>query len=347
MYTPTWLSNQSLIESLQLAPGGWQYAQAMRLLIHYDWTLQKPLSIFSLCDARYRFASEDLISVSKKGQNWYVTTTKPALTGYKGVLPYVYQDLELQQRLSRDVKDVQGVFSIFNQRILQLTFETTSRASVGYRYEDRCNKSHPLSRTLLTLAGLPLPVSLPLDNLLRYASVLGRKTTNLSLLEIIIKHYFCIDVELQRPSIMRKYLTKDSLCRLRVGVDQNTSGEGGYLGGTALIGQSCYLYNPSICVVICVDNKEQYRAVTSDKSLPTHLNEFCHLYFAGDAQVRLQIRCPRYCLSTPRLCSRSAKETTEYFYSAARLGRLSCLVPHLYASSMVIADFPEVSYAVA
>lgn len=328
MYSPTWLSNQSLIDQLTHEPWRWQYAQAVRLL---EASKQ---SIRFKSDPSYRYPCADQIKVRKNGSGWMMTSTLPALDGFNGVLPYVYQDIERHQRLNRDDSDMHGFWSVFNDRILNLTAAQQLRCKLNSRYEQRHRRGGVLANTLLTIMGLPFPKHIPPDNLFFYAGLLSRKTTSLELLAAALNDYFRLDIQLIPPPIVRMPLAPDSLTRMRNRVDHHTSCVG-YLGQNTLIGKSCYLLHSRVNVIIRVKNKEQYQAVTRDKKLAPALLEFCHIYFGGDARFRIQVYCPRHCLVSPKLSVRHRD-------GVARLGRLSCLMPELHPDELVVVDFRAV-----
>ena len=328
MYSPSWLSNQSLIDQLVREPWCWQFAQAVRLLE----CLKQP--VYYKSDPAYRYPCADQISVCKKGSGWAITSTLPALDGFNGVLPYVYQDIERHQRLNNDDSDMHGFWSLFNNRILSLTAEQQQRCKLNVRYEQRHRRGGTPAKTLLTVSGMPMPEHIPPDNLYAYSGLLARKTTNLEILASVLNDYFRLDIRLIPPPIIRMPLAPDSLTRMRSRVDHHTSCVG-YLGHNTLIGQSCYLLRSRVNVIIRVKSKQQYETVTRDKTLAPVLLEICQIYFGLNAKFRLQVHCPRYCLVSPILSARHRN-------GVARLGRLSCLMPELHPNKVVVVDFRAV-----
>ena len=328
MYSPSWLSNQSLINQLTSEPWRWQFAQAVRLLE----SLKKPLSFES--DPVYRYPCAEQIRIQKNGSGWTITATLPALDGFHGVLPYVYQDIEKRQRLNRDDSDMHGFLSLFNDRILSLTATQLQRCKLNARYEQRHHRGGVLASSLLTIMGLPVPRYIPPDNLFFYAGLLSRKTTSLAILSAALNDYFRLDIQLVPPPIVRMPLAPDCLTRMRCKVDHHTSCVG-YLGRNTLTGKSCYLLHTRVNVIIRVKDRQQYQAVVRDKSLAPAMLEFCHIYFGGSARFRLQVHCPRHCLVSPRLSARHS-------VGVARLGRLSCLMPEFRPDESVVVDFRAV-----
>lgn len=329
MYSPSWLSGQSLIDQLTHEPWRWNGAQAVRLLEH----LRQPVHFKS--DPAYRYPCAEQVKISKEGNGWSITSTLPALDGFNGALPYVYQDIERHQRLNHDDSDMRGFWSLFNNRILSLTATQQLRCKLNARYEQRHLRGGTPAKTLLTVTGLSTPRYIPPDNLFFYAALIARKTTNLGVLTAILNDYFRLDISIIPPPIVQMPLATDCLTRMRCRIDRHTSCVG-YLGQNSLIGNSCYLLHSRVRIIIRVKNKEQHQAVIHDKTLAPVLLEFCDIYFDGNAKFRLQVQCPRHCLVSPKLSARHRD-------GVARLGRLSCLVPGLHPSDKVVVDFRAVS----
>lgn len=328
MYTPSWLSDQSLINRLTREPWRWQFAQAIRILEF----LQQPLRFES--DPVYRYPCAEQVRVRQNGSGWTITSTLPALDGFHGVLPYTYQDIERHQRLIRDDHGIHGFWTLFNDRILSLTAAQQLRCKLNVRYEQRHRRGGVFAGTMLTIMGLPVPGHIPPDNLFFYAGLLARKTTSLAILGAALNDYFRLDIKLIPPPVVRMPLAPDCLTRMCSKVDHHTRCVG-YLGQNTLIGKSCYLLHTRVNIIIQVKNKQQYRAVIRDKTLAPAILEFSHIYFAGSAWFRLQIHCPRHCLISPRL-------STRHHNGVARLGRFSCLMPGLRPGESVVVDFRAV-----
>ena len=332
MYTPSWLSDQSLSDSLQQQPWRWQFAQVARVV---DITGD---SFQAASDPVYGYPSAEVSDALRTRKGWQLKVTSPSLNGYNGALPYVYQDMEQEQRLVRDDDDLHALFNLFNHRTLMLTAMVTNRTSLSVRYEQRNQRSGQLAKTLLTVLGMPMPTTwLPADNMVRYTQVLHRTTTNLELLGDILKEYFSIDVRLEAPPLVRMVMAPDCLTRLRCRVDHKTSCVGS-LGRNTVVGRSCYMLHSRVHVVILARNRAEYKAVTSDDTLAPAMLEMCRLYFSDTARFRLQIECPKRCLSSPVL-------TTKPVAGAARLGLLSCLMPERHPDQMIIMDFPGAEHS--
>lgn len=330
MYTPSWLSDQSLNDSLQQQPWRWSFSQATRVIVHSGQLLRVG------SDPIYRYPCAEIGEVQHTLEGWRLTVTCPALDGYHGALPYVYQDLEQEQRLLRDDDDLCALWSIFNHRSLVLTSMVAHCSNLGIRYEQLYLQGEQLAKTLLILTGLPNPTRwLPSDNLVRYSQVLSKTTTNLELLAGILEDYFDINIQLQSPPVVREELAPDCLTRLYARVDRTTRGVG-YLGRNTLTGRSCYLLHSRVNVIILAETREEYNAITRDKTLAPAILEMCTLYFEGSARFRLQIKCPRLCLIRPQLTAKPSANT-------ARLGLLSCLMPEQHPDRVIVVDFPEVN----
>ncbi|MCW7551135.1 type VI secretion system baseplate subunit TssG [Endozoicomonas gorgoniicola] len=327
MYTPTWLSDQSLSDSLQQQPWRWQFAQAVRIIELTGGTFR------AVSDPVYGYASAEISDILRTRKGWRLKVTCPSLNGYNGVLPYVYQDLEQQQRLVRDDDDLYALFSVFNHRALKLTSMVANRSSLSVRYEERYQRGGLLDKTVLTLLGTPIPTQwIPPDNLVRYTQVLHRATTSLVLLSGILQDYFSIAIRLEAPPLVRLPLAPECLTRLRCRVDHKTKCVG-HLSRNAVVGRSCYLLHTRLNVVILARNPDEYAEITSDRSLGPAMLEMCTLYFAGAARFRLQIECSKRCLASPTLNTRPCVST-------ARLGLLSCLIPERHPDQTIVVDYP-------
>ncbi|UYM14854.1 type VI secretion system baseplate subunit TssG [Endozoicomonas euniceicola] len=327
MYTPTWLSDQSLSDSLQQQPWRWQYAQVVRIIE----TTGGGFRAFS--DPVYGYAAAEISDALCTRRGWRLKVTCPSLNGYNGVLPYVYQDLEQQQRLVRDDDDLHALFTVFNHRTLKLTSMVANRSSLSVRYEQRCKTGGLLDKTVLTLLGIPIPTRwIPPDNLVRYSPVLHRTTTSLVLLGGILQDYFSVAIRLEEPPLVRLPLAPECLTRLRCRVDHKTRSVG-HLGRNAVSGRSCYLMHSKLHVVILARAPDEYAAITSDRSLGPSILEMCSLYFFGAARFRLQIECTKRCLASPTLNARPCLST-------ARLGLLSCLIPERHPDQIIVMDYP-------
>ena len=331
MYTPSWLSDQSLTDSLQQQPWRWQFAQATRVIGITGGIFQAG------SDPIYGYPCAEISDAVKIRKGWRLTVTSPSLNGYNGVLPYVYQDLEQYQRLVRDDDDLHALLALFNHRTLVLTSMVANSSSLSVRYEYHHQSGNQLAGTMLTLPGMVVPtIWLPAENLVRYTAVLRRTTTSLEPLSIILKDYFSIDVCLEPPPLVRLPMAPDCLTRLRCNVDHKTLCVG-HLGRNTVVGRSCYLLHTRVNIVLRANSREEYTAITSDHTLAPAILEMCNLYFSASAKFRLQIECPRRCLSSPRLTVKPCSQT-------ARLGLLSCLNPERHPDRIIIMDFPEAEY---
>ncbi|MGI2027139.1 type VI secretion system baseplate subunit TssG [Endozoicomonas acroporae] len=343
MYTPSWLSDQSLITSLLQEPWRWQAAQALRVLgqipqpIDHRGDGRAQVSLRFACDPAYRFPCGELYQVCRVASGWRLLSTQPALHGYYGTLPYVYQDLEKQMRLSGGRGDtsesISGFFSLFNDQILRHTSQITLDSSLSVLFEQKPGSAQSPRQRLLALGGLPSPKTIPVNNLVRYIAVIGRKTSNLKLLSLILEDYFSLKFRLESPSPMRIPVAPDCRTQLhsRVGYRSRCVGR---LGASCLLGHSGYLLYTCVYVVIVINTGAEYQTITRDRQLAPAIMEMCGIYFANLVRFRLQINCPRHCLSAPQLSARPAVHT-------ARLGRLSCLLSELYPEQRVTVDFPE------
>ena len=330
MHTPSWLSGQSLTESINREPWRWDFAQMTRLLEVFGETFQVD------SDPACQYACAELTSAHKTQKGWQFTTTIPALEGYHGVLPYAYQDVERKGRLSSETADIRMFFSMFNHRIYALTAKVATRSDLGIHYERAHREGAKLSNALLGLVGLSIPTQhIPRDNLVRYIVVLTRWTTNLEILSKMLCDYFSLDIELSPPPVVRKVMSEDSLTRLRTRVKHDTECVG-YLGRNTVCGRSCYLLHSQVNIILRVKNRQAYHDIIHDFALRPAIVEMCTLYFSGSARFRVQIKCPRHCLSPPRLSAKPQE-------NSARLGLLSCLAPQLRPEEMIVVDFPEFS----
>ncbi len=366
MYTPSWLSDQSLITSLLQEPWRWQAAQALRVVGHIPrivpprGTIQKGVFPESVpwrfhCAPDYRYPCAELYRVfrtdSRTDSGWQLVSTQPALNGYYGTLPYVYQDLEKQMRLAGDHagghadghadgnESMLGFFSIFSDRILKHTNQIKLDASLPVLFE-QCKQKAGQKLTpghrLLALAGVPSPKTIPVNNLVRYAAAVGRKTTNLKLLALILRDYFSLDFRLESPPLMKMPVAPDCRTQLHSHVDHRTACAG-RLGESCLLGNSCYLLHTCVFVGIVVNTGEEYQALTGDPLLAPAILEMCSIYFSSLVRFRLQINCPRRCLASPQLSAQPAAKPAGHI---ACLGRLSCLLSGLHPEQRITVDFP-------
>ncbi|MFK0574120.1 type VI secretion system baseplate subunit TssG [Endozoicomonas sp.] len=327
MYSPSWLSDQSLMDSLLQEPWRCQAAQALRLLGH-----DNAGQVQFISEPSCSYPCGELNHMKPTDSGWQLVSTQPALTGFYGALPYVYQDMEAQQRLTLDDDSILGFFSLFNDRILQHTNQIQLRPVMSVHYEQNIHQPLTQGHRLLAVSGIPWPKHIPVDNLARYAAVLARKTTNLELLGTLLKDYFALDFQLQPPPVVKMPFARECRTQLHSRVNHRTPCAG-RLGENTLLGSSCYLLHSSVSVVISVNTVREYQAIISDARLAPAIVEMCVFFFASIVRFRLQINCPRHCLVSPRLSSRPGT-------NVARLGRLSCLLPELHPEQRVTVDFP-------
>lgn len=327
MYTPSWLSDQSLTAALQQEPWRWQSSQAIRVLSFLGESVEQR------CDSSYCYPVAELCRVKRHHHGWLCVSTSPALSGYHGVLPYCYQDIEQYQKQSQDSSGLFDFLSGLSSRILSQGSRVALRSRVTARYESVREENALASKHMLSLSGLPMPQKIPVDNLVRYSAVLARKTTNLALLASLLRDYFSFDVHLEPPPVVRMPLAKDCLTKL---VCSYTERRGQYvvrLGENSLIGRSGYLLHSCINVVISARTVDEYQSIVEDPDIAPAILEMCTIYFSSPAHFRLQIQCPRRFLDPPRL---SAQPTG----SVARLGRMSCLLPELKPQQLITIDYP-------
>ena len=327
MYTPSWLSDQSLIDSLQQEPWRWQSAQAVRVFEYSE------LLVEQYSNPAYSYPMAELTQVSFTDRSVKLISTLPALSGYNSVLPYAYQDIELRQRLAQDCSGIYDFISIFNNRILRLQSQVVLRSHLSVRYEEERATGVIPGRQIFAASGLSPTRKVPVENLVRYSALLARKTTCLELLANILTDYFSFEFNLEPPPLVRMPLAKDCLTQLHSNIDHHTQSIG-YLGKNALLGRSGYLLHSCVNIVISARSREEYQAIVGDPEMPPAILEISTIYFSCLARFRLQIKCPRSFLTSPRL---SCKPTPD----VARLGRLSCLRPELYPHQLITIDYPE------
>ena len=336
MHTPSWLSGQTLIESLQHEPSRWEYAQAVRIL-ELSGVSVRPVS-----DPVYGYPCTEITRVDHTARGCQLHTTCHGLVGYNGTLPYVYQDIEQTSRLVADNTGFSDLLSLLCQKTLMLTSKVACSSSLSYWYEQHHHQKNELAQVLLMLFGLPLYRTrlsaghLPADNLVRYAEALQRPTTNIPLLSRLLNDYFDLSITLPMPNVVRMAISTDCLTRLRCRTPSSSHRRqhcAGFLGHNAALGQSCYLLSPHVHVVIRVESRAEYLSVINDASLPQAILTLCELYFSHAIKCRLHIDCPMQCLSAPRLSARPTR-------LSARLGLLSCLSPEHSPQHRVVMDLP-------
>ena len=326
MYAPSWLSDQSLIDSLQQEPWRWQSAQAVRVLENAG------LQVEHGSQPAYCYPVSELSHAKRAGRGWRLVSTLPAMNGYHGVLPYGYQDLEQHQRLALDDSGIYDFLSVINHRVLQQSNTVVLRSYLSIRYEQEYVSGKVPGKHILSVSGLPTPQVIPVENFVRYSAVLARRTTSLELLANILKDYFCFEFSLEPPPVIRMLLARDCLTKLHTRIDHKTESPG-RLGDSTLLGRSGYLLHSCVNVVIFTKTLKEYKAATSDPGMAPAVLEMCTIYFACIARFRLQIKCPRSFLESPRLSSKPGN-------GVARLGRLSCLMPELHPQQLIIVDYP-------
>ena len=329
MFTPSWQSGQSLISSLINTPWRWQFAQACRIMA------QSRLPVRYSSDPSYCFPVSDITQASLSHNGWRISSTKSSMTGFYSTLPYYYQDVEQHQRVNLDNFGLHDTLDLMNQRVLELTSQLQDRCHLGLRYEERHRQGGTLAGILLTLAGLPelnqLKRSSP-DNLLKYASMLGRKSTSIGRLAPTLSDYFGIDIHTDCVTVERMMLADDCPTRLRCQKNKKNSG---VLGKNALLGVSCYLPCARANLLIEVHNQQGFDNFFKDRNLIPAIREVCNVYFSGSSLVCLKLKVPRRFLAPPVLSTTPDIRT-------ARLNRFSCLCPELKPDSELILNMPEV-----
>ncbi|MRI33747.1 hypothetical protein EOPP23_12190 [Endozoicomonas sp. OPT23] len=332
MFTPSWQSDQSLIDSLIITPWRWQFDQACRVIG------QSHLPVRFTSDPSYQFPVSEITASKLSHDGWQIASTKTAMTGYYSTLPYYYQDVEQHQRVNLDNSGLHDTLDLMNQRILELTSQMSQRTRLGIRYEERYRRGDSLAGTLLTLAGLPELNQLqqsPPENILKYAAMLGRKSTSMEKLAITLSDYFGVDVHPVCPAVERMMLAEDCPTRLR----SKNKGKGhniGYLGNSALLGQSCYLPCARANLQIEIHSLQDFEDFFSDQGLIPAIREVCSIYFSGSSWVCITLKIPRRFLKPPVLSAKSSSHT-------ACLNRFSCLCPELRPDQNLILNMPEVS----
>ncbi len=327
MFTPSWLSDQSLIQSLQQEPWRWQSAQVYRVLQNGGFQISQS----TLPD--YCFPASELIDVQLNSHRCKLLTTLTTLNGYYGVLPYVYQDIEIHQRLNLESTGFYDFCSVFNRRILNLVSELRLNSLQSVVYEKTKNSGHIPGKDILALCGLPHPRHVPAENLVRYAGRLTENSTSLIPLARILKDYFNIEFALKSSAVVKMPLAADALTQLCSHADHQRRSNA-CLGKNSLIGQSCYMLYSGLNVVIKANRREQYDAIINDVELAPAILEICAICFSSLVSFRLQIECPLSFLKPPRL---SAKPD----HQVARLGRLSCLTQSSHSQQLVTVDYPK------
>ena len=332
MFTPSWQSAESLIESMTQSPWRWQFAQALRI------AYQTELPVDFKSDVTYQYPTSEVSQISFNRGKWQLESTLPSMSGYFNTLPYYYQDLEQFQRLNQDNRVLHDTFNLFNERILHLTGKITCRSNLGLRYEVRQQHGGQLAKTLLTLSAMPelsrVKYTAP-ENLLRYTGLLGRKSTSISKVTQILSDYFGIDLTPTCPDMERVYLAEDCPTQLSCKPKQKKHNVG-LLGLTAVSGKSCYLPCARANMLINIHSRKAFDDLFSDPSLIPAIYEICNIYFSGSNWIKICIRCPRKFLKPPRL---SAKPDP----ASASLSRSCCLCPSLKPDDCVIMDIPEVT----
>ncbi len=332
MFTPSWQSDQSLINNLVSNPWRWQFAQACRVIA------QSHLPVRFSSDPSCQFPVSD-ITVSKLSHDgWQIATTMTSMTGYYSTLPYYYQDVEQHQRVNLDNFGLHDTLDLMNQRILELTAQIKNRTRLGSRYEERYHSRDGLAGTLLTLAGLPELNHLkqsPPENILKYAAMLGQKSTSMEKLSQTLSDYFSVDIHPLCPVVERVMLADDCPTRL---TSKNRGGVGntGFLGKTALLGSSCYLPCARANLLIEIHSQQDFDDFFQDNGLIPAIREVCNIYFSGSSWVSIKLKVPRRFLKAPVL---SAKQSS----TTACLNRFSCLCPELRPDQNLVLSMPEAS----
>ncbi|MGI9282109.1 MAG: type VI secretion system baseplate subunit TssG [Endozoicomonas sp.] len=331
MYTPSWLSDQSLKQSLTQTPERWQYTQAIRVL---SLTGQP---CFSLAPPSYQFPGRELAQIVQTKEGWRLDSYLPSLFGFYSVIPYYLQDIEQHQRTNLDKTDIYSFFSLLNHRTLTMAADVKTRSNLGLRYEQRQITGHTLVNTLLAISGTPELLNLQNTEgscLIRYNATLGRTAKDMKKFAAILSDYFSIKVTAHRPKLERQKLSSDCLTRLRTSPSEEEQ-HLICLGKAAPLGQYCFLPRVKARLEIEINNPEEFQAVYGDHTLIPAMHELSARYFGGSRSVCLTVRCPRRLLQAPRISSHPSLATV-------RLNRYSCLCPELHPDQYVVVALPEV-----
>ncbi|MDD7805135.1 MAG: type VI secretion system baseplate subunit TssG [Endozoicomonas sp. (ex Botrylloides leachii)] len=326
MFTPSWLSKESLKEKLVNQPWRWQLSQTIRVLENAS------IPFRLVGDPIYRYPYAELTDAKKVSSGWQFSIASHGLTGYHGTLPYAYQDADKDQRLLYEKTCFSDLMDILQQHSLTFPAKITNSISLPFRYEQGVKYNQPLANAILNLLGTSRPTYyVPAENLVRYAIALNQPD-NIDRLSHILKDYFKLDIQIKKRSLARFPIPQETQTRLQCHVGCFSSSPG-YLGQNAVIGNSCYLISSRVKVAIKVSSTDQYEALLSDKKLAPAIIEICSLYSPPGTKFCLKIECQRRLLPSPRL---DIKLRT----SSARLGLQSCLKGQTNQDTWVTTNYP-------
>lgn len=314
----------TLIQSLAQQPGRWSFVQAVRLL---QRQLTDGEQLILSADPGYGYQAGTVTGLRRNGNGWTLRCNLPALTGYQGVLPYSYQDLIHQQRLSADNPALNDFFDSFNQRSLALTFRTETRYSPVVRYEQEVLfQGAPFSQTFVRLGGIQqAPDGIPAAHLLQYLGLIGLKSADPRGLQQLLEDYFELKFEVAAEAMQQRPVVDSFRSRLdRFGRSQNRLGQGCWLGAKA------NLYRPKLQVRVCPRSAAELKRLRASPILARDIRHMIELYLGKPVPFELVIWCPRRYLQPPQLSRHN---------TGTALGRTSYLSPALQPDQCVTLDF--------
>ncbi|MGY0217414.1 type VI secretion system baseplate subunit TssG [Endozoicomonadaceae bacterium StTr2] len=315
-------SQTGLLQQLQARPRQWQFAQAIRVLVQA--ADHAPVSLTLHSDSAYQYTSAQLTRVALEDNHWTLHATLPALTGLNGVLPYGYQDRAHQLRVGSDDSALQDFYEIFNQRVLLNSYHCTTRYQLTCRFEQgvrlkRGNRpvseqagGMTLGEQLCSLAAIPAPRSMPADHLVQWVGLLGQKTSSTRVLQQILTDYFELPVEVSASSLRRYRIDDD--CRTALSAWRSPANT---LGSGALLGNSTWLANNRVELVITARDVAHKQQIQDDAQMLEQIEELCNLFLRRRVEVNIRLRCTVAMLPTPQLSGKPQ--------GAARLGKHNLL----------------------
>lgn len=315
------LTSGSLISTLAQRPTEWSFVQAVRLL---QRQLRDGETLQLSADPGYGYQQGQVTALSRDGSRWVLQCNLPALTGFQGVMPYSYQDLVHQQRLSADNPALNDFYDSFNARTLTLSFRTETRYNPVVRYEQEVlYKASPFSQIFVRLGGIvTAPKGIPAAHLLQYMGLIGLKTSNPESLRQLLCDYFELTFEVDCETMQQRPVADSFRSRLdSFGRSQNRLGQGCWLGAKA------NLYRPKLQVRVCPRSSDELARLRRSPVLAGDIRQMIELYLGKPVSFELVIWCPRRYLQSPQLGS------------GARLGRTSYLSPEQHPDECVIVDF--------
>ncbi len=318
------VSSKSLLYRLQTSPGSWQFAQAIRVLLHHS--RRSPVALSLVSEPGYRYTRSEVTQVKRVGNSWTLSVTLPSLSGLQGVLPYGYQDQAHQLRVGEDNTGLQNFYEIFNQRVLLNSYRVITRYRLACRFEEdirsqrmgglgKLNQERQsLAQQICALAGVPALRRLSAEHLVQYIGLLGQKTSSTALLEQILNDYFELPVTVSTVPLRRHHL--DDECRTALSAWRNGANT---LGDGALLGRSTWLASSKVELTIIVQDVRQKQKLERDTDLAEQLQELCHLYLGQKVDTAIRLQCCSDLLPRPQLSGKQSQ--------AVQLG------PHHYLQS--------------